>query len=460
MGGGPNSGGEPRPGGKRRGMVVSQELFEACVLETMEELEMNEEEARACAKEQLLAQGLDLRLVDVSGQWASRRSSLEGALSDRLSPRWALDAAQACRDGPSSLAVRAVEVAGHDLVALLHESNDTEVARASTELLVAGSSASIVDALGAEIGKAVLHRPEAFSVAAACAKGRECVKADLLKTAGFIEAVVAALPSSSAALRATVAADDLRSKASGSFEACRRYVECGAVPKLVQAEDLDSLRLLCKGESQCKAIAQAGGLDLAHRALGDRERRADALGLLRNLAHSDDLKSKIHLDSVADAVEYTLVDRDCTSCERALAVIASSCLRRPDLAERCARPDLFVDVFDQFPDDPKLLRQACLCIRNLVARNPDHVPLFKPLGEALYAAAAKHPTFVLDVAYAALRDLGFDCKITTKCDSDEGQESKTLNFRPVFDESQPMQELIDEHTDYTDQGDRNNFALL
>lgn len=433
------------------GLIVSQEMFESCVAEAMEELELSAEEARTCAAEQLRAQGLDLRSVDLSGEWASRRAALEAALAER-GDGWARVVADACRGGPEALRNRPVEVAGLELVKLSGGLGDEAVAAA--EVLAGGSSASIVDAFGPELGRAVCAGGSAaLDAAAACAAGREGVKVDLLKTAGFVEAVVAALPASSGVLRATCAADDPRAKASGAFEACRKYVEAGAAKKLVDADDLEALRVLCKGETQCKAIAAAGGLERALRAL-KAERRAEALGLVRNLAHSDDLKSKIDLAAVAEAIEEASMSRDALSCERALAVVASTCLRRPDLAERAADPELFQNVFARFPDEPRLLRQACLCVRNLVARNPDHVPLFKPLGEDLYAAAAKHPQDVLDVAYAALRDLGFNVKMTRT-----NEEAGPSNFRPVFEESEAIQDKLAQHADVED-ALRTGGALL
>ena len=54
-------------------------------------------------------------------------------------------------------------------------------------------------------------------------------------------------------------------------------------------------------------------------------------------------------------------------------------------------------------------RQACMALRNLVARNTDLRPALVELGaeEALRSAKADFPASCGDVSSAALRDVGF-----------------------------------------------------
>ena len=72
-----------------------------------------------------------------------------------------------------------------------------------------------------------------------------------------------------------------------------------------------------------------------------------------------------------------------------------------------------LQVLDNAPCNPVKLHvpvQACMALRNMVARSPQlrAVVLEKGCERHLRAAKAGHPATCADVGTAALRDLGFD----------------------------------------------------
>lgn len=68
------------------------------------------------------------------------------------------------------------------------------------------------------------------------------------------------------------------------------------------------------------------------------------------------------------------------------------------------------NVMQKQPGKPRVLKQVCLCARNMVCRVPDLKPEFLEEGfeEMIRSAKSKHPELCGDPASAILRDLGLD----------------------------------------------------
>eukprot|EP00611_Tribonema_gayanum_P030890 TRINITY_DN8729_c0_g1_i1.p1 TRINITY_DN8729_c0_g1~~TRINITY_DN8729_c0_g1_i1.p1 ORF type:complete len:609 (-),score=179.70 TRINITY_DN8729_c0_g1_i1:450-2228(-) len=71
---------------ERRPVTVTQESFDALVAENVEEFDMDRQEAVADAVQQLKAQGVDLSLVDTSGNegWAATRAQVQDIIKELL----------------------------------------------------------------------------------------------------------------------------------------------------------------------------------------------------------------------------------------------------------------------------------------------------------------------------------------------------------------------------------------
>lgn len=73
-------------------------------------------------------------------------------------------------------------------------------------------------------------------------------------------------------------------------------------------------------------------------------------------------------------------------------------------------PATNLDIAPCIPLQVRVVAQACMALRNMVARSPQLRPalLEKGCERHLRAAKAAHPATCADVGAAALRDLGFD----------------------------------------------------
>ncbi|KAK3277891.1 hypothetical protein CYMTET_14133, partial [Cymbomonas tetramitiformis] len=97
--------------------------------------------------------------------------------------------------------------------------------------------------------------------------------------------------------------------------------------------------------------------------------------------------------------------------EQAVGVLTAITLRNPDGAAAAAEAGCFQAVLAVMQAEPSaqyLQRQACMFIRNAVARSKDNIPLLLEQGasQLLLKAKALHPKICMDVGSAALRDLG------------------------------------------------------
>ena len=297
-------------------------------------------------------------------------------------------------------------------------------------------------------------------VAAACTKNEAC-KGAFMK-AGVETSLVAVFATSAAAsdphalrhacaaVKALTTGDDPREPASGAFTHARAFAKAGAASALcVSLTAVDAsedpglcaslavaLKHVAVNDDICKEIAERGGvarlLELlpASCASGDAKLARACAACLRQLAGSDGNKSLIvnasglavlvHVVNVfgaragdatsgdADATRFHSVQEQCVGC------LAALLLKNPDGAARCGAEGVFehvVDAMSRARSHKGLQRQCAMFLRNAVVRNPENVPLIlnNTDAEALLRLSKKmHPKECVDVASAAMRDLGCD----------------------------------------------------
>jgi len=249
-----------------------------------------------------------------------------------------------------------------------------------------------------------------------------------------------------ACLRALCNADDLRPPASRAFQTARNLAKNNAstaavmdVLKRVRAEGdgvpaaaapadaaaladaLLAVRQLAVNEEICREFSDCGLVETALGLLrgGGCANPAVAeagCSALRQLAMSDHIKAGV-ASAGGLAVVIALMEAHPGhegAAEGALGLLAAITLRMPDTAVAAAEAgcaDVILSAMTgAAASQETTMRQACMAVRNIVARCPELRPLFLERGAeaALRAAKAAHPRLCQDVGYAALRDLGLD----------------------------------------------------
>lgn len=351
----------------------------------------------------------------------------------------------------------------------------------------------------------------ALALIAAAAIKTERVKTAFVKlrlAPLVVEALLAAVEEGDArlaaaaagALVATTNADDMRSPMSGAYDASRVLVDAGAINALFASleafggtaeheEDaalgaLDALRQIAKSDDAVKLIRKAGGaracLDGLRANRTDRVRCRRLAGLLRNMAGNDDAKDTMCKDGTLEELLGALerfLKKDATLCEHVVATLAQMALRRPKnatlIVEGRNGGSLVVHAMAAHKTHGGLMRQGSLAIRNFVGRNPEFkLPLLDAGAEAALRDAAAVSQTNVDVAFAALRDLGIDAKIKTFVTAEDGTVKEAdgplqfgaesnKNFRKKFEESQNVAATIARVDSLTDQQTKlSNFALM
>lgn len=208
---------------------------------------------------------------------------------------------------------------------------------------------------------------------------------------------------------------------------------------------LQVLKNLCITQDHCQAVVDRGMLSRVKTWLCELSQISvvmnSSLGLLRNLSAADDHKPEIVRLEIITRVTHVMLlhTRDPTIQEQACAVVANVALRQGH--ERCHH--MIVDArvvqaislaMSNHSGNPRLLRQATLALRNLVARHPTLRSLVLEQDEALESKiqACLGMRGCGDEAYAALRDLG--CAIQLY--SSAGQTK--ANFNPTTVQSRDL----------------------
>eukprot|EP00976_Prorocentrum_cordatum_P117863 1196374-Prorocentrum_minimum.AAC.2 len=246
-------------------------------------------------------------------------------------------------------------------------------------------------------------------------------------------------------LKALTTGDDPREAASGAFRNAQTLAKLGAATSLLKVlesmTDVDTdegaaklagrlcftLKLVAANEEVCKQVTEHNGVGTIMRmlqgpAVGKPALARPACALLRQLAGSDTVKPgiiqagglpamiqimQIHMENQETAVKGPEV----STVEQAIGLLTAVCLRNPSGATAMAEAgclEAVIATMRGMPCAPSVQRQACMCLRNAVVRNPENKPRILQSGaEALILAAKRdHSSLCIDVGSAALRDLG------------------------------------------------------
>ncbi|ERM96823.1 hypothetical protein AMTRI_Chr04g246990 [Amborella trichopoda] len=278
-----------------------------------------------------------------------------------------------------------------------------------------------------------------LAVVTAAATGNEILKESFmdLKIDEFLTQLLRSLtnygmPSLYDAIRALLTADDGRVLASQVYGYARRFAKIGAHSSLLDSlrqERLKSsslifaataLRTIAVNDEICRSIAESGGLDVVLQCIDDSGARNDkavakaCCTLLCKLAGSDSNKScTIQKGGLNILIKLSSRFSDDPSILlEIMSIVCALSLRSPENASAAIEAgvgDVAIEAMQKFPAAHQMQRQACLMIRNLVARNHENRSILLNNGiETLVRKAKENHESCKDAATAALRDLGLD----------------------------------------------------
>ncbi|KAM0060933.1 putative armadillo repeat-containing protein [Helianthus debilis subsp. tardiflorus] len=239
------------------------------------------------------------------------------------------------------------------------------------------------------------------------------------------------IPSLYDAIRVLLAADDNRVVASQVYGYARQFAKVGIAEALVESlkDGISSpglvsatiaLKAVAVNDEICRSVAEKGGIDSLLICIDESGVQGNKIvakaccSLLSKLAGSDFNKSAIVERGGLNRL-ITLSSRladDPSVLQEVMTIICTLCLRSPanaSLAMEAGAGDLAIQSMQKFPDSYQLQKNACLMIRNLVARNPENRPVLLSNGiEKLIRNAKESHKSCKDAAVAALRDLGLE----------------------------------------------------
>lgn len=323
-----------------------------------------------------------------------------------------------------------------------------EVARegARQAFFAADGVRKVAALLPASSSQPSLVKAAAATLAAACTKHEEnkcsavdsgscsMLVASLRQTpdAGAVRAVCALV-------RSVTTADDPRPPASRCFQNARMLSKAGghltllqllptadeqAVPGLI-ADICMAIKKLAVNDDICKELADAGALDITlpmpQKYLSYPAVCKACCALLRQLANSDSIRTEL-VERGALNILQTVVHahlEKAGTLEQALGLLTALLLRSPSAAEKaveCGCGDTVLEVLslvDSSKPTPEwqwVHRQACMALRNVVARSTQLRAglLEKGAEELLRKAMRTYPQACGDVGSGALRDLGLE----------------------------------------------------
>ncbi|AQK75134.1 uncharacterized protein LOC100191403 [Zea mays] len=452
---------------------ISQEAFDSMVRENMEDLGMDPDEALADAVEALTLQGADLSGIvkRVPGEATAAEVSpvvrvldeLKASLSASGGSEQDLDGLVSLLDelrnlccsgeGSENAAIAVRNGVVEALVALCAS------ARVEQERLLASALKSLSSVLRDVASTEKFRRSEGprivmdllqggsensdlldagFSVVAAGSAGNEVVKESFmdLKVDELILRVMKDKSKSNVqslydAIRVLLKPDDNRVVASQVYGYSRRFAEIGVAEVLVNAlreqvapSSLPSacaaLKSIAVNDEICRSISENGGIDVLLQCIdgaGEQKNKAVArscCSLLSKLAASDANKSIIIQRGGFDRF-LKLTSRfseDPAIIQEVMSMVTVLTLRSPENAARAMEEGygtLAIQSMQRFPSSVQTQKQACLMIRNLVARNPENrIVLLNDGAEKLIRKAMALHRSCKDAASSALRDLGLD----------------------------------------------------
>lgn len=315
------------------------------------------------------------------------------------------------------------------LACLLHDVPSAEI------FLKHGGPSAIVDILQFS-GQNLDVLNACCSVVSAAATGNEILKESFmnLKIEERIIHIMkthnkGSIPSLYDAIRVLLTSDDNRVVASQVYGYARKFAESGVAEALVQslAEGISSpslvsasvaLKAVAVNDEICRSVAEKGGIDSILRCIDDSGKQRNktvartCCSLLSKLAGSDTNKLAIAEKGGMDRlIQLSNIFYDDPSVlQEVMYLFSVLSLRSPDHATRAVEAgagELAVKAMQKFPTASQLQRNACLMVRNLVARNPENRVILLNNGiETIIRKARENHESCKAAATDALRDLG------------------------------------------------------
>ena len=270
--------------------------------------------------------------------------------------------------------------------------------------------------------------------------------------------------------------DDMRREMSCAVDNGKHFLAAEAIPELLMKfssawtlnSSLASAAMTCARnlvttEESVQIMVQNGAMDLPMTILTSSEASVtlvrSLLGFMRNLCADDIRKDKFVAMNVLPQMTYIMNNEkyssDAMLIEHGIACWAQMALRNPSNSYKivsCGAIDITVKSMHRYYDNSALLRQGCLCIRNIAARCLDlHDTLLDAGVEAVLRIAGKHQA-AIDEAYAGLRDLKCEVqyvKINLEDGSavvgDENAYTKKPNFNPIYDDTVDIEKRVEDN---------------
>ncbi|PAA72181.1 hypothetical protein BOX15_Mlig033435g2, partial [Macrostomum lignano] len=201
---------------------------------------------------------------------------------------------------------------------------------------------------------------------------------------------------------------------------CRRYNRPESARTVARV--FDTLACLAVRDEFCQRALELGACDFIVGAIyahsQEPQLAASGMGLLRNLARNDQVKRAAaeHLPVLLDVA--TKFAKQAPVAHQFLGLAANLCLRQPATARRFAAelpgPALLSLLAALHRPDSALMRQLCLCVRNVAARDDsaDSGGLVRPalLAHGMESLMNGLLAVCKDEAKAALLAMGCDVK--------------------------------------------------
>ncbi|EQC28345.1 hypothetical protein SDRG_13892 [Saprolegnia diclina VS20] len=471
---------------------ITQETFNDCVRENMDEFEMDEDEAVDDAIKQFESQGVDLSsivkalttsvvhpVVVALESLRALAADADVVALDQALPHYTILLTH-FRAADAAAATSAKEMAGRNdgttvLLGLLQGSVDHSMQMQTLVVLhamvngvkdnqdfVGVDGILQLQALAAPTAATPVQNAALAALKTICAKHESNKKH--LNPAG-IRLLMSLLETRKEStdtkhigdlIRTLTINDDPTAMFSQAHDIVKLFVDESLIPMTfehisVVASDADTvavwlavLKQLAVTEDNCRKIVDSGALDLVPNLQATHAKHRGvikhSLGLLRNIAGVDEYKHVV--TTMVPSILATMQEHasDVGIQTMACATIAAVCLRSPVNCQKVVslRAHVWVaTAMASFPGLPSLLRQASLALRNMVVRNEELRPLV--LEEPLVELMLRHAMPLRgcgDEAYAALRDLG--CDIPLAAITQQG----SCNFNPTMDTSNMLQSSV------------------
>ncbi|XP_066977269.1 armadillo repeat-containing protein 6 isoform X1 [Macrobrachium rosenbergii] len=451
--------------------VISQETFDAAVLENVVEFDMSLEEAIREAESEFSA--MDVRTDVVKNFTLSEdkksvvhavvkaleeiRSELELPSGSKLQEPLATVRAQCKLSVAHRILVN--QHNGYDtLLSLMKKvQDDPELLEQTLKAMVAltETNPDILTPEGTQLMLQLINdwksRTNEPAVAEYLARWSTecCLKHEdnrqNMVTAGSLESLAALLQAQKSCSRAMRAAckairaftldDDIRQEFSKAHEHARVLVEdhdlitiCLEILKDylnesdTASELLSTVGKLCVRAEYCQLAVDKGALVVINDVLVSFPDHAvlnkQAMLLLKNMVGNDKVKVEA-MRTGAPSLIIAALDKHQTVpglCEAGISALSMLALRVPAHAKSLVQTgaaDAVIQAMKIHTQEKQLQKLGCMAIRNMVARVPENQQHFLEIGaENLIKQAVEiHGQPMKDVAQAALRDLGTDVKL-------------------------------------------------